>query len=117
MREYRFIYTSEHLFETLNRRKALVWLGFAMALAHKECSRCRSVMPAPEESGHVKVMSEEAGAESPRASHGSNTLITSSLAALYSEDVIRAEHHAKFVLISLPLNNISRWVLLSSFYR
>ena len=95
----------------------MVWLGFAMAVAHRECSRCRSVMPAPGESGHVKVMSEEAGAENPRASHGSLALITSSLAALYSEDVIRAKHHVKFILISLHPNNISRWVLLSSFYR
>lgn len=42
---------SENLFETLNRKTALAWLGFAVAL-HEECDRRRSVMPAP---GRVAV--------------------------------------------------------------
>ena len=51
----------------------MVWVGFAMILAHKGCSGCQSVMSAPGENGRVKVMSEGAGAQNPSVSHGSIT--------------------------------------------
>ena len=51
----------------------MVWLGFAVVLAHKGCSSCQSVMSAPGENGCVKVMSEGAGAENPSVSHGGIT--------------------------------------------
>ena len=51
----------------------MVWVGFAMVLAHKGCSSGWSVMSAPGENARVKVMFEGARAENPSVSHGSIT--------------------------------------------